>query len=265
MSDGHAGRAKPPRITVPRWGRWSVLLAAIAIPAVAFAAQKWWVDAPPDDIEKVVREAGFDPLVPANRLRGPGALYEVHGGTYSKVCDAGPDVLKDAIKTSPLEERVRRRLEGGRYAIAADILGHIQVGGNAVRSIEYSLKGAVLSEINYEDLWSIQDALLSNKRCLRAVEALLKDNVKVCAGHAALTATTSYKVRVNADAEGKADHGPVLKSVKGKIEQHAGGKLEMRGENELVGEGLYYGIRLFRFCITLPDAAEPSQLTPAST
>ena len=32
-----------------------------------------------NDIAAIVRDAGFDPVIPPNRLRGPGALYVVDG------------------------------------------------------------------------------------------------------------------------------------------------------------------------------------------
>ena len=58
-----------------------------------------------DEIETLIKDAGFEPLVPPNRLRGPGALYLVEGGgRYTKVCDAAPDLLQAKIRKSPTPE-----------------------------------------------------------------------------------------------------------------------------------------------------------------
>src|SRR5205823_2225262 len=95
---GTKPRAAPRRLTRAR----RRLLAPVALPLLLLAPGVYYIampSAPPaDEIETVIRGAGFDPLVPPNRLRGPGALYVVEGGgRYAKVCDAEPHVLETKV------------------------------------------------------------------------------------------------------------------------------------------------------------------------
>ena len=54
---------------------------------------------------------------------------------------------------------------------------------------------------------------------------------------------------------------PVLEKVKSVIEEHAGSEIKINSDDELKGEGLFYGIQLSRLCMTLDDGSGPSELT----
>jgi hypothetical protein len=218
-----------------------------------------------DEIEAVIKEAGFDPLVPPNRLRGPGALYVVEGGgRYTKVCDAEPDLLEAKIRKSPTPGQVHDRLESGGFSVGGKLLNSINatLGATRVTSIEYTLADPSISEISLSDLAEIEDGLLRQKRCDETVQRLLKANKKVCSGAAALSATTRYRVHVDSkfDAGGD-DRAPVLSAAQKAIEEHTQSQTRSTGTDELAGENLFYGIQLSAFCITLDSATEPSVLT----
>lgn len=96
---------------------------------------------------------------------------------------------------------------------------------------------------------------------------LLKDNKKVCSGHSALSATTSYKVRIAAklntregDETQEGESRRPLERVKTALEQQAGSVIDVRSSDELIGDDLFYGIKLWERCITLDTATEPSVL-----
>ena len=103
MKTGHVRRTKPSRAGRAARTQRRLRLASVALPLILAAPGAYWYiipAAPPpvDEIETVIKEAGFDPLVPPNRLRGPGALYVVEGGgRYAKVCDAEPHVLETKV------------------------------------------------------------------------------------------------------------------------------------------------------------------------
>src|SRR5258708_5575292 len=61
-----------------------------------------------DDVETAVKEYGFDLLKPPRRLRGPGALYQVEGNSFKKVCDVRGAMLPSWTSCS---KRSRRRRE----------------------------------------------------------------------------------------------------------------------------------------------------------
>ena len=175
---GTKPRAAPRRLTRTRR---RLRLASVALPLVLLAPGVYYIampSAPPaDEIETVIRGAGFDPLVPPNRLRGPGALYVVEGGgRYAKVCDAEPHVLETKVRKSPTPSQVHDRLESGGFSLSGALLDSINasLGATRVSSIEYTLADPAISEISLSDLSEIEDAMLQQKRCDDTVQRLLK-------------------------------------------------------------------------------------------
>ena len=264
MSEGHARRAKPswPRRGRPRRVLW---LAVVALPAIVVtpAIAYWMVPAPPaqDDIESVIQQAGFDPLLPPSRLRGPGALYEVEGRFYRKVCDADAGMLQGKIRTSPTESEVSERLQNARFSLGGDLIDRINaaLSGARVTAVQFRLTDATISEIPLSDLAEIEDKLLRQKSCDETVQRLLKAHRKVCSGYAVLGATASYRVQVDAMMEsGGGGRTPVLPVVRRAIQEETQGQIRLEGDDEMTGEDLFYGIQLSSLCITLDTATEPS-------
>jgi len=264
MSEHHARRARPSNASRAR--RWRLLLAFIAIPAVAIAPEVYRVLVPPsteDGVEIVVKQAGFDPLLPPSRLRGPGAIYEVEGGFYRKVCDAAPDVLQGKTRKSPIQNQTRERLEQTGFSVGAKLVETVnaKLGASRVTSIEYRLTDAAITEIAESELADIQDQLLSQKSCDKTVQRLLKAHRKVCAGYAALSATTFYKVQFDSMvASGDDTRAPIINAVQQAMAVHTQGEIKTTGTDELIGQDLFYGIQLSSLCITLDTATEPSVL-----
>lgn len=217
----------------------------------------------PDEVVRAIVDAGFDPLVPPTRLRGPGSLYEVEGRSYRVVCPVDPSQLSGKLQKSPTVDRVRNRLESGGFSLAANYLAKIngKLGGDRLTSIQFSLTNVEISEIAEQYLSEIQDALLSQPSCQSIVTKLLRAKKKVCSGYAALSATTSYKVNVASKFAAEENKQPVLEKVKSVIEEHAGSEIKISSDDELKGEGLFYGIQLSRLCMTLDDGSGPSELT----
>src|SRR5262249_47450818 len=141
-----------------------------------------------DEITTVIKQAGFDPLVPPNRLRGPGALYEVEGGFYRKVCDAAAGLLSGKLQKSPTQNQLRERLESGGFSVRGNFVETLnaKLGAARLTSIEYRLTDVAISEIAFSDLLEIEDRLLHESHCDEAVQRLLKANKQVCPGYAAL-------------------------------------------------------------------------------
>jgi hypothetical protein len=271
MSDSHVRRTrtgngrptKPPpvestRDMVRRW--W---IALLALPIIAIAPVAWFILQTPehDDVELAIREYGFEPLTPPNQLRGPGALYQVEGNSYTKICDADAAILEGKVHTSPTVEHIRKRLERGKLSLSGNYVEDVnaKLSGARVTSIEYRMTNVSIREIPMDHLMEIESHLLSQARCDEIVQRVLKANKQVCSGYSALAATTSYKVHYDVkfavDAESKV---PIVNAVQKAIEEEAGGTIHIRNGDELHGENLFYGIRLSQFCITPDTATEPS-------
>jgi hypothetical protein len=222
------------------------------------------IDPPqPDDIGTVIKQAGFDPLVPPNWLRGPGALYEVEDGSYRRVCDVDPALLAGKLKSSPIPEQRRKSLEKAGFSLSGEFVDALnaRLGGARLTAVDYKLADVSISEIDYDDLFAIEDDLLSQQNCEKAVTRLLQANRKVCPGYAALSATTTYRIRVRSELQSEAkDSVPVINTVQQAMQERANSQLHIQSADELTGENLFYGIQLSRLCITPKDASEPSVL-----
>lgn len=270
MSSEDAGRAEAPSAGFFRNARKRVRLASISLAALVIAPGAGYlayrmIGPLPDEVVRAITDAGFDPLVPPTRLRGPGSLYEVEGRSYRIVCPVDPSLLNGKLQKSPTVDRIRNRLESGGFSLAANYLAKIngKLGGDRLTSIQFSLTNVEISEIAEQYLSEIQDALLSQPSCQSIVMKLLRAKKKVCSGYAALSATTSYKVNVASKFAAEENKQPVLEKVKSVIEEHAGSEIKISSDDELKGEGLFYGIQLSRLCMTLDDGSGPSELTQA--
>ena len=263
MKTHHTRKAAGPLTRSVLTGR-RVWLASIVLPIIAIVPAIAYVVMPQPthhDLETVIKQAGFDPLLPPSRLRGPGALYEVENGFYRKVCDAGSQILQGRIHTSPIENQVSERLESGGFSMGGEFIEGLnaKLGGGRVTSIEFRLTDATVSEIPMSDLTEIEDNLLRQKSCDETVQRLLKANRKVCSGYAVLRATTFYKIKVASKFESDVDvRAKIMNAAQKAIEEHTQGKLQSKRADELTGENLFYGIQLSTLCLTLDTATEPS-------
>lgn len=275
MSSESAGRAETPSAGFFQNARKGFWLASISLTALVIAPGAVYlflnITPPPlDAAAKEIKAAGFDPVVPPSRLRTPGALYQVEHSSYIKVCDVRPAQLEGKLKKSQTENRIRTRLEKGGFWLAGELLDSIngRLSADLLTSIQFRLTNVAVSEIALADLKQIQRALLSEPDCNETVRDLIKDNKKVCSGRSALSATTLYRVRIasnvstrEGDETKEEDRRPSLERVKTAIEQQAGSAIEIRSADELVGDDLFYGIKLWERCITSDTATEPSVLT----
>ncbi len=241
------------------------MILSVPIVAVAPVAGFLLYPSHTDDIATIVKDAGFDPVVPPNRLRGPGALYIVDGDSYEIACDADPAVIEGMVRKSPTETSLRKRLESGSFSLAGDFVASLEgrLGRSGLRSIELRLTNVGISEIAHNRLWQIENALLHEQSCDSVIHRLLKANKKICPGYSALSATTIYKVRT--DSKFNAEAKAVVSAVQKEIQDNSKGEINVRSENEFDGENLFYGIRLSPLCITLDDATEPSVLPPPAS
>jgi hypothetical protein len=243
---------------------------AVAAPAVRWAtALTWmgsltifgsavllagWVFIPDrsadDEIDSAVKEIGFNPVKPANKLRGPGSIYVTEDqGFYHQVCPVHASDLNGLVQTSPAQAHVRERLEKGRFAWDADLVRLLngKLGGNRVTSIKYSLSDVMLHEIADDALKGLERKLMQKPDCEDVVVQYYRHNRKICSGYAALSASASFKVytEVRADID--------LRLVKEHLEQHTGGQIQTVSRDEFSGENLFYGIRLSDIICAIPD------------
>lgn len=265
MSKSHVGRTRTSATKRFRIG-WKLLrFAAIVLPLATIIGFSIPAIAPPrsEALDAVIKQAGFDPVLPPNRLRTPGALYVVKDNVYEKVCDVDPTVLASKLQSSPTQDRKLKQLEQNGYSLTGDLweLLTVKLSGAGLRSIQMSLTHVMIQEIPYSDLFEIEDDLLSQKKCDEAVHRLLEAKMTVCPGYAALSATTRYRLEFGSAVDISAeDRIAALNAARQVIQESSGGQLRNEGDDEISGDGLFYGIQLSRRCITLDTATEPSTL-----
>ena len=203
-----------------------------------------------DEIASTVTEIGFQPVKPANKLRGPGSIYVAEDQSfYHQVCTAHAADLEGLVQTSPAQAQVRERLEKGKFAWDGDLvrLLNTKLGGSRITSIKYSLSDVMVHEIADDVLKGLERKLMQNSDCEDVVVQYYKHNRKICSGYAALSASVSFKVytEVTADID--------LQLVKEHLEQHTGGQIQMVSKDEFSGENLFYGVRLSDIICAIPD------------
>ena len=274
MNNGHVQRAKPSRPGDAARHGWLVWVAVPLGTTLPIAAYVFWSAMAPDNpvgapvsIEAEIRQMNFDPLLPPNRLRGPGAIYAVaEGGAYWKVCNVDPELVRGKIQSSPIPNETRNRLEKAGFSVGGNIIQSLnaKLGASHIVSIEYRMSNVSISEIAMSDLFVIQQQLLQDKNCDRMVGKLLDQKKLVCPGYAVLTASTSYKVNFDTSTTSRGDTRlPIQEAVQHQIELETNGEIKLTGANELVGQDLYYGIKLSPVCLTPDNATAPSRLDDA--
>ncbi len=258
MSNSNVRRTKSSRSNGAGRGRKSVFLATLALPVILIAPSILYVfpGPAPADIDTVITQAHFQPVHPPSRLYGPGALYVVEGGSYWKVCDAEAALLTGKIEKSPTESQFRKVLETGGFSVAGQLLAHLsaKLGATRETSFEYRVTEVAISAISLANLYGIQDILLSRNECDKAVGHMLDAKKQVCFGVAALSATISYHGRNDATFDSGADG-----------RERSQGEMRTAAGEERAGEDLFYGIRLWPYCITPDTATEPSILAEPET
>jgi hypothetical protein len=203
-----------------------------------------------DEIDLAVKEIGFYPVKPANRLRGPGSIYVVEDQSfYHPVCPVHAADLEGLVQTSPAQARVRERLEKGKFAWDGDLIGllNAKLGGNRVTSIKYSLSDVTMHEIADDALKGLERKLIQKPDCEDVVVEYFRHNRKICSGYAALSASATFKVYTEVRAEVD------LQLVKEHLAQHTGGQIQILSRDEFSGENLFYGIRLSDIICAIPD------------
>ena len=79
-------------------------------------------------------------------------------------------------------------------------------------------------------------------------------------GSAALSATATYQVHIEAKFRSGSSSAPTIEGVQEALQAHTWGEINQTAAEELTGENLYYGIQLSPLCITPSTATEPSLL-----
>jgi hypothetical protein len=264
MNRSHHNRA-PGAGIVQRGSKliWLVSLAVFGFAVVA-AVLVFLPHPAADEIELAIKEAGFGPVTPPNRLRGPGSLYVAEGNNfYHQVCRADPAVLEGKVQTSPTVAHAREKLEKSDFTWNGDLvqLLNAKLDGVRVTSIKYSLVDVTIHEIADADLKTIQRTVMSDPQCENAVQDYLKEHKKVCSGYAALSASTSFRVYTESKAGMDVQEATKLTGVvKQHLEQHTGGQIQIRNTEEFSGENLYYGILLSEFCTLIDEDRVPRRV-----
>jgi hypothetical protein len=272
MSDDNVGRTNTPAFWNAFGGAKRLWLLSAVIPLVAiapFVMDVIWPPAP-DDIDQIIRKAGFSPLPSPSRLRGPGALYKVEEGddNYEKVCKE-PAITAQKMQASRTQDRMLQKLEKSGFSLVGDLVEtlntKLSLSGAQVTSVQYQLTNVTIYEISGDDLLELQETMLRERHCREIVDHYLKNNKRICPVSMAISATTSYKVHVDQNLKtdaGREPKEPVVNIVQKVIEEKTLGQIQVQSESQLVGENLFLGIRLSSFCVTPGGATEPIPAPP---
>jgi hypothetical protein len=266
--------ARKPRSSTTRRGagagalftkRNAVIAAAAAIVAapLAYFAYVEWIRSS-DGVQAIVVDAGFYPITPPNTLVEPGSVYQVSadGRIYVRICKADEADVRRALVSSPAEERIARRLQGGSFALDTQVAGEVnsRLNANLVSAVEYTLRDVALLEIPLEQNEEIFIKMTGRKACNDAIHKLLTWGYLVCQGQAVLRATTQYTLLVSGEGDANLDLSD--EAVKSALSAVVSTDVAFANGSFTTGDGLHYGVRVNPICVTLPGDSKPKTLPP---
>jgi hypothetical protein len=213
----------------------------------------------------ILRRNGYLEIRPATALDGPGTIVTIDLRTPDYVmlhltCNMDGKELSDFWKSSnTINTNVADQLNG-EFRIAADALKQIglTVIGNAISEIDMKFENTKIIEVSDESLYALRDKYLKGN-CLKAISQLIARNNNVCVTQpvAAMEADITYDVKYSDN---------VSASDKAKITSGLSGALASGGEtastDQIVGKGLFVGVRLDSFCYVLNDGRHDNQQGP---
>jgi len=243
------------------------LLALAAVFASSAASAAWYYAAKPagDQLNDTLRSFGFLPITPPSNLMNLGSLYYVDPEvtTFSLVCHANDDDLKDFVIKSAGARTIANELDTGQLSLGIKLTGHASVsaGGNLgdsyVRKVHYSLADVQLYEIPLVGNRTIYKKLMGGAECNEAVMTVI-NNGYVCQGQKIMEATVEYDLRLrdgnSAGTTGTVDASALGAAIKvaGHVETNV--QLVEKAGRLVSGAALKYGVVMNPICLAPPHA-----------
>jgi hypothetical protein len=233
----------------------SALAAALFLPSIGLGI--WYaVSRPPADdsgIRLVLQDAGYYQLTPPSRLFPPGTyvtLATLPDGSLSPrlTCTMNREALEAlGEKSVTFNRSLISSMSNAFDAVARALTAMMsKTTGDRVRKIAMSLNDMHIFTMSRENLIKVRNQYLKGS-CEQAIGEELQAGAEVCQTEEVLQADVAYRMsfREGISGEEKA-------SLAKQFVEEAKLVVDKRVNDEMLGEDLYFGIKISRRCI-LPN------------
>jgi hypothetical protein len=237
--------------------RRNLLIAATAAAIVALptgvSAYVWFAQGDPDRLAEAIDGLGFFPITPPTLLRNPGSIYLISRNVRSiaPICEATPEQREKVVQRSASEARVSNELRKASYGVSAKVTKQVEsnVEAEVLQSTTVSLDKVAVLEVSLENLAQVSLELQERPHCQTEILKYLKAGDYVCQVQTVLMASAKYTLKRQAAAHGsgKIDTEALHGAIKANLDPTA----EVVGDLQVVGDGLYYGMKFTPRCMAM--------------
>jgi len=239
-----------------RWTR-ALLIALLLVPAGGFALSLW-SSYFSDDFDVYLEGMGYNSLHPPQNEFSLGSLYDIdENGNLDIVCPTTEAMAKPY--TGPEYQNISRATTGSFSAIG-DIAERLNAkfGEEYTKHVRLRLQNIRLQKIPATEDGKIQDALIEDKLCSRAVTSRLRLGHYICQVESSFSAVVVYEFvdSLNSSAamkepgSGSANNKDKLKSA-----LTANSRMDAKeAESSVLTGDLVFGVKLEPVCISPPNA-----------
>jgi hypothetical protein len=192
----------------------------------------------------LLHEEGYWETVPPAEYYLPGTINTLEVTSDGRValhptCKINPELLGQITLQSRTVDRSLAEKLNKKFAIAEHLLP-IEIKGAKARNVSLSLRNSSVLEITDEELIQIQKEVVTGA-CQEAIEININSGATVCQTQSALRGDLVYEITYEKDGSAgtKGSH-PRLQVEPGQ-----------ENENQVVGEGLIYGVSFVPYGIVL--------------
>jgi len=240
--------------------RIQILFSAILlIPAALFAYILWTTNLS-DDFDVYLEAMGYNSLHPPRNEFRLGSLYDIdENGNLDLICPTTSTMIENYI--GPASQNLNR-VRTGSFSVMGGIAERLNAtfGDEYSKKVKLRLSNIRLMQIPAIEIGRLQDILIADKDCVRAVMRRLRVGHYICQVQSSFSATAIYEIdeAVSTSATAKetgmvADTENVKRTLAAAVEAKTNMQTKESGNSVLTGN-LVFGVKVEPTCITPPNA-----------
>jgi len=211
-----------------------------------------------DDFDAYLQTMGYIPLHPPRNEFHLGSLYDIDkNGNLDLVCPT-TETMADSYAGPDTENFSRAR--SGSFSVIGDIADRLKAstGHDYSKNVRLSLRDIRLLQIPASKDGEIQDSLMKDKSCLRAVTRRLRVGHYICQVESSFAAIAVYEIddglsatatTKETKAEASADSAKIKRALTDAVQATTKMETKESGNNILTGN-LVVGVKLEPVCIS---------------
>jgi hypothetical protein len=214
-----------------------------------------------DQLHDTLKSLGYFPIEPPSNLMSVGSLYYVDSEvkSFTTICSADADDLKDAVIKSPSTKMLADELYSGGFSIGIKLdagtigTGHGDIGDKYVRKVHYSLSDVQLYEIPLGANRRIYNKLMARQDCSDAVKDNIYSSGYICQGQRIMVASVEYDLSAQgASMSREVGRAEIAESLKDQVGSSV--RLVEKEGRLVTGAALEYGVAMNPACMAPPHA-----------